>query len=213
MPRASRGPPRQCEEVLWAVWSGSARGSGWPQRLESAALRGGDAGRRADADLDAVLALFAAAERIEERFSGTRGVENFLAELEAQEIPADSLAERAVRGAAVRILTAHRAKGLQWRLVVVASVQDGLWPDLRRRGSLLQADRLERTGLVDAPPPAALLAEERRLFYVACTRARERLVITAVRSPLDDGPQPSRFVDDVRGFPSSPVTADQRPGT
>lgn len=195
------------EEVLWAVWSGTFRGSGWPQRLEAAALRGGDAGRRADNDLDAVLALFAAAQRIEDRFSGRRGLENFLAELEAQEIPADSLAEKGMRGPAVRILTAHRAKGLQWRLVVVAAVQDGLWPDVRRRGSLLQADRLEVSGLVPAPPPSSLLAEERRLFYVACTRAEERLVITAVRSPLDDGAQPSRFVDEVRG---RVVAADDR---
>jgi superfamily I DNA/RNA helicase/RecB family exonuclease len=190
------------EEALWAIWHSCQQrgGSGWPRRLEQAALRGGEGGRRADADLDAVLALFAAAERADDRFRGRgRDVGNFLAELEGQEIPADTLAERGVRGPAVRLLTAHRSKGLQWRFVVVAGVQDGAWPDLRRRGSLLQADRLDRAGLADAPPPSALLAEERRLFYVASTRAQERLVVTAVRSALDDGPQPSRFLAELAG--------------
>jgi RecB family exonuclease len=41
------------------------------------------------------------------------------------------------------------------------------------------------------------LVEERRLFYVACTRARERLVVTAVASGEDDGDQPSRFLDEL----------------
>ncbi len=42
-----------------------------------------------------------------------------------------------------------------------------------------------------------LLTEERRLFYVACTRARERLVVTAVASAEDDGDQPSRFLAEL----------------
>jgi len=192
------------EDALWAVWSGAAArgGTGWPQRLEAAALRGGEAGRRADSDLDAVLALFAAAERAEDRFGGRRGVTNFLADLREQQIPADTLADRGVRGPAVRVLTAHRAKGLQWRVVIVASVQEGTWPDLRRRGTLLAPDRLEHDGLVDSPPAAVLLAEERRLFYVACTRAREQLVVTAVSSSAADGDQPSRFLDDLLGRPA-----------
>ena len=49
----------------------------------------------------------------------------------AQQIPADTLAERGVRGSAVRLLTAHRSKGLEWDLVVVAHVQQEGWPDLR----------------------------------------------------------------------------------
>ena len=52
--------------------------------------------------------------------------------------------ESDLRGSAVRVLTAHRAKGLEWELVVVAGVQEGIWPDVRRRGSLLEADRLGR---------------------------------------------------------------------
>ena len=72
----------------------------------------------------------------------TLGVRDFCRRLVAQQIPADTLAERGVRGSAVRLLTAHRAKGLEWRLVVVAHVQQEGWPDLRRRTTLLRADRI-----------------------------------------------------------------------
>ncbi|WP_250403428.1 ATP-dependent helicase [Streptomyces cellostaticus] len=196
------------EEALWDLWQGTP----WPGRLERAARRGGAAGRNADRDLDAMCALFATAARAEERIGG-RGALNFLEEVEAQDIAADTLTRRAVRPDAVRLMTAHRAKGLEWRLVVVAGVQEGLWPDLRRRGSLLEADRIGRDGLAEPLTPGALLAEERRLFYVAATRARERLVVTAVKAPADDGDQPSRFLTelgveprDVTGRPRRPLS-------
>ncbi|WP_405642122.1 ATP-dependent helicase [Streptomyces uncialis] len=196
------------EEALWDLWEGTS----WPQRLERAARRGGASGRNADRDLDAVCALFAAASRAEER-TGGRGALNFLVETEAADIAADTLTRRAVRPDAVRLMTAHRAKGLEWRLVVVAGVQEGLWPDLRRRGSLLEADRIGRDGLAEPLTPGALLAEERRLFYVAAARARERLVVTAVKAPADDGDQPSRFLTelgveprDVSGRPRRPLS-------
>lgn len=191
------------EQALWVLWNGTP----WPGRLERAAQRGGPAGRNADRDLDAVCALFETAARAEER-GGHRGAVNFLEELQAQDIAADVLTTRAVRQDAVRLLTAHRSKGLEWRLVVVAGVQEGLWPDLRRRGSLLEADRIGRDGLAEPLGPGALLAEERRLFYVAATRARERLVVTAVRAAADDGDQPSRFLDELG---VAPVDVSQRP--
>ncbi|WP_079142182.1 ATP-dependent DNA helicase [Streptomyces sp. LUP30] len=192
------------EEALWDLWDGTP----WPARLERAARRGGAAGRNADRDLDAVCALFATAARAEER-TGGRGALNFLAEIEAEDIAADTLARRAVRPDAVRLMTAHRAKGLEWSLVVVAGVQEGLWPDLRRRGSLLEADRIGRDGLAEPLTPGALLAEERRLFYVAATRARERLVVTAVKAPADDGDQPSRFLTEL-GVELKDVTSRPR---
>jgi ATP-dependent exoDNAse (exonuclease V) beta subunit len=183
--------------VLWTLWAGTS----WSRRLRSAVERGGAGARLAHRDLDAVCALFEAAARTEEK-QGHTGVAAFLDELRAQEIPADTLAERGVRGDAVRLLTAHRAKGLEWRLVVVAGVQDGSWPNTQRRGSLLAAHRIGADGIVAELTRAELVAEERRLFYVACTRARERLVVTAVASADEDGDQPSRFLGEL-GVPFS----------
>ncbi|MFF4473024.1 ATP-dependent helicase [Streptomyces sp. NPDC001599] len=194
------------EEALWDLWDGTP----WPGRLERSARRGGAAGRNADRDLDAVCALFATAARAEER-TGGRGALNFLEEIDAEDIAADTLARRAVRPDAVRLMTAHRSKGLEWRLVVVAGVQEGLWPDLRRRGSLLEADRIGRDGLAEPLTPGALLAEERRLFYVAATRARERLVVTAVKAPADDGDQPSRFLTELGVEPADVAGRPRRP--
>ncbi|MEV0318719.1 ATP-dependent DNA helicase [Streptomyces sp. NPDC050659] len=194
------------EEALWELWDGTP----WPRRLERTARRGGAAGRNADRDLDAVCALFAYASRAEER-TGGRGALNFLEETEAQDIAADTLNRRAVRPDAVRLMTAHRSKGLEWRLVVVAGVQEGLWPDLRRRGSLLEADRIGGDGLAEPLTPGALLSEERRLFYVAATRARERLVVTAVKAPADDGDQPSRFLTELGVEPKDVTGRPRRP--
>ncbi|MFZ4234724.1 ATP-dependent helicase [Streptomyces murinus] len=194
------------EEALWDLWNGTP----WPGRLARTARRGGAAGRNADRDLDAVCALFATAARAEER-TGGRGALNFLAEIEAEDIAADTLTRRAVRPDAVRLMTAHRAKGLEWRLVVVAGVQEGLWPDLRRRGSLLEADRIGRDGLAEPLTPGALLAEERRLFYAAATRARDRLVVTAVKAPAEDGDQPSRFLTELGVEPKDVTGRPRRP--
>ncbi|WP_411090579.1 ATP-dependent helicase [Streptomyces sp. 049-1] len=204
--RARLAAGGSAEEALWDLWDGTP----WPTRLERSARRGGAAGRNADRDLDAVCALFATAARAEER-TGGRGALNFLEEIDAEDIAADTLTRRAVRPDAVRLMTAHRSKGLEWRLVVVAGVQEGLWPDLRRRGSLLEADRIGRDGLAEPLTPGALLAEERRLFYVAATRARERLVVTAVKAPADDGDQPSRFLTELGVEPTDVAGRPRRP--
>ncbi len=196
------------EEVLWTLWSGTE----WPVRLRRAASAGGPGALMAHRDLDAVCALFEAAARAEEQ-RGHTSVVSFLDTLVAQQIPADTLADRGVRGDAVRLLTAHRAKGLEWRLVVLAHVQEGSWPDLRRRTTLLHADELGVDGVVPPVTTRELLAEERRLFYVGVTRPRERLLVTAVSSPDDDGEQPSRFlaelgetVEHVQGRPGRPLS-------
>ncbi len=186
----SAGEP--AEQVLWTVWDGTR----WPTRLQAESEGDGDGSARANHDLDAVCALFAEAARAEER-EAHRSVAEVARALEAQQIPASSIAQSGDSGDAVQLMTAHRAKGLEWPLVVVAGVQDGEWPDLRARGSLLQGDRLSPDGVLPPPSPWAAAAEERRLFYVACSRAGSRLVVTAVASGSDEGDQPSRFVGEL----------------
>ncbi len=190
--RAAAAPGSTVEDVLWALWQASGLGPRW----QRACHRPGQVGAGAHRDLDAVVALFDAAARFVDR-TPRLGHRAFLDHVRSQQIPADSLSARAASGDAVRVLTAHAAKGLEWDLVVVAGVQEGSWPDLRVRGSLLGSERLVDLAAGLDPrtlsPVSALRDEEWRLFYVAVTRARRRLLVTAVDSP--DGVVPSPLLD------------------
>ncbi|MBO9554315.1 UrvD/REP family ATP-dependent DNA helicase [Cellulomonas sp.] len=190
-------PGADAQTVLWALWHAAGTAEAWRR----SALAGGAAGERADRDLDAVLALFRAAETFVDRMpQSAPGA--FVEWLQAQDLPSDSLAARA-RRQAVPVLTPAGAAGQEWQLVVVAGVQEGVWPDLRLRDSLLGAQALvdvvegravhgADAGAQAAAARAAVLADELRSFAVACSRARGTLVVTAV---AEADQQPSPFLD------------------
>ena len=135
--RAAIKADGNAEDVLWTIWDASGLAPQWQQ----ASAAGGAAGAAADRDLDAVLALFDKAAHFADTMPpGSPGL--FADSLAGQEIVGDTLAERAVRDDCVRVLTAHRSKGLEWDVVVVAGVQEETWPDLRLRGSVLGAGEL-----------------------------------------------------------------------
>jgi len=193
--------------VAWRLW----QGTDWPKRLASEAARSGALGSRADADLDALCAFFETAAEADRR-GGPAGVRAFVAELGAQQIPADRQRESGRRRRGVEVLTAHRARGREWDLVVVAGVQEGSWPAGRRLSTLLDASTLTSEGLGPGADPRELLAAERRLFHLACSRARGRLVVTATAGTQGENDTPSRFLAELgvplltASAPASPVT-------
>jgi superfamily I DNA/RNA helicase/RecB family exonuclease len=217
--RAADRDGASAEEVLWRLWQASGLAARWA----AVSAHPGPAGAQADRDLDAVVALFDAAARYTDRLPGGGSVEGFAEYVADLRIPGDSLAPRAPQGEAVAVLTAHSSRGRQWRVVAVPAVQEGSWPDPRLRGTLLGVERLvdEVAGIMDGvggarsgsdtvlSRTAPLLAEERRLFYLACTRAAERLYVSAVRG---EDEQPSRFLDELDPDPTAHPDAGSAEG-
>lgn len=215
--RAARRKGEGLEEILWAVWTGSTLERRWVGQSE----RGGAVGMQADRDLDAVVGLFEAAAAYVDRLPHAT-IEGFVEYLEQQEIPQDN-APHTDPGEAVTIVSAHGSAGREWDTVVVAGVQEGIWPNLRPRGTLLGVEDMvdllagvRGTG-ERVSRAAPLLAEERRLLLVACGRARRSLLVTAVESVTGDQDlTPSRFLaeldaDTDRGEPGR-VPAPVDPG-
>jgi ATP-dependent exoDNAse (exonuclease V) beta subunit len=107
-----------------------------------------------------------------------------------------------VRPDFVEILTVHSAKGRQWDLVAIAGLQEGTWPNLKQRSTLLGAERLvERDRNPDIPRDQldviaanGLMQDEQRLFHVGLTRATQTLLITAVQR---EDEEPSQFFEAI----------------
>ncbi|MHA7268829.1 ATP-dependent helicase [Arthrobacter sp. HLT1-20] len=198
-------PGANAETVLWALWDACDSSGTW----ESQALRGGPTGIRADRDLDAVMALFQTAERYVDQLPGS-SPQQFLDYLMSQELPMDTLAARAQRSDAVEILTPASAAGREWPVVIVAGLQEGVWPNTRLRGELLGSQLLVDVLEMGAQAarqiePAARLRDirydELRSFAAAMSRASEKLILTAAAG---HDLQPSQFVD--LAAPYIPVT-------
>jgi superfamily I DNA/RNA helicase len=190
-------------DLLWAIWNNAVTSDNQKvsEAWRAAALRGGSRGASADRDLDAMIQLFDTAARHIERFPGTKP-ELFLAEIARETIAADLITARGVRPDVVEILTVHSAKGRQWSHVAVAGVQEGAWPNLKQRSSLLGAERLvERVRhgdelaqvALDMIAAASLAEDEARLFHVATTRAYSSLLVTAIAR---EDETPSIFFED-----------------
>lgn len=184
------------EEILWNIWSAT----NLDRHLLAVSLRGGAAGSQADRDLDSVMALFdAAGDWVERR--PTASIDSFIAHIREQELPTGVRDRRLATPEAVSIVTAHATSGQEWDTVVVCGVQEGQWPTLGETGTLFGQEELVDLiddGIEPGTPisrAAERLAEERRLFGMATSRATRALYITAVEAPdAEEALEPSRFV-------------------
>jgi superfamily I DNA/RNA helicase/RecB family exonuclease len=207
--------------VIWAAWAAlDVAGD-----LRAAALAGSATD---DADLDAVIALLRAAQSFTERLPSATTLA-FIESLEAQEFAADVLGARGQAHDAVAFATPASAVGREWEFVVVAGLEEGAWPNLRLRDSVLGSQRLAEAlgaGRAGADERASgqrdlrqarkeVLDDETRALLVAVSRARRRLLVTCVR---DGERMPSRFVPaiaaaagvDVVDASGAPMVADLR---
>ena len=191
--RASDGT---IEDLLWLAWDRSRLAKPWHDQ----ALGSGPVAAEADRNLDAVVALFTAAKRFAERRPDAPAFE-FLSEVLDAEVPEDVLTPRRSDDA-VLVTTPSGAVGLEFRTVVVAALQDGVWPNLRARGSLLEPQNLLRAlrssgdgadrdaGERAIDDRKLVLDDELRMFALAVSRASERVVLSAV---ANDDEQRSMF--------------------
>lgn len=199
--RIVRNKTALADDLLWTIWDNALTSDG--EKISTAwrkqSLRPGIRGAGADRDLDAMIQLFESAQRYSERFP-LSGPSAFIAEIATEDIAGDVITAKGARPDCVEILTVHSAKGREWEIVAIAGLQEGSWPNLRQRSSLLGAERLVERGRHPDIPRAqldviaanGLLQDEERLFYVALTRSKKQLFITAVQR---DDEEPSQFFE------------------
>ena len=147
--------------------------SGWLARMSKAATA------RDEAEVQNISKFF---RRIQDaskalRYDNVRELVKHLdALIDAGEDPA--VAEAEVETPAVRVLTVHKAKGLEFPVVFLVNLVQGKFPVQKRRDQLELPTELLRDLL---PSGDFHTQEERRLFYVGMTRARRELFFTSAR--------------------------------
>ena len=165
-------------------------------------------GRRRMANVRKLMRL--AREFEAEQGRDLRGFIDSIAERDAIQTREGEAALEAEALDAVRLMTIHRAKGLEFPVVCLADLgKDGRDDDgalrisddgsvglrlARLGGGAIQSERLER---IKAEQRSAAEEEERRIFYVACTRAEEHLVLSGA-TDLERRPEPAELNEPMR---------------
>ena len=112
---------------------------------------------------------------------------------------------------AVTVTTIHRAKGREWPTVIIARMNEGVFPvDVKTRKHLGTVNSLVTDGANHTDyhlekrnhvarheeEDVGVIEEERRLAYVAITRASDELILSSIRHNGDEFTEPSRFIEE-----------------
>ena len=178
------------EDLLWMAWSNSSPSKTWPNSSLGAEEIALQVGR----NLDSVVALFAAASRYVERNPNGNAAE-FIEQQLGLRLPEDTLGTSSNSANTVSLLTPAGLIGRQFKIVALAHMQEGIWPNLKPRSSLLGAtafDALMRDpGFDIKTQQRSELPSELRMLYKAVGAATEKLLVTAIDTEEE---QASQFV-------------------
>ncbi len=148
-----------------------------------------------------------------ERVAVVASVQNYVANLPTLRSAETSFEDASlqVSDTVLNVLSVHRAKGLEWDTVYIVDCSEGSFPLKRRSGGLeIPLELRSSTTLADEH-----LLEERRLMYVAVTRARHELILTHADSHGGSAVRkPSRFLTEMAAFDgesSMPIVENTTP--
>jgi superfamily I DNA/RNA helicase len=188
---------------FWGVWRRSRFYAELVARSRS------DLGDPANRELDALVAFARALGRFVERRRGRGTLEEYLDAITRADFGADPwLPPERARPDAVQVLSFHSARGREWDVVAVCGVVDGAIPKGRRAQGLFDPYFLEATSALERDRRNE--AEDRRVFYVALTRARKQCLVTTSPGATRKG-EPSRYLAELDGDLPEVAAESDRP--
>ena len=161
------------------------------------------------AEIVAVLARF---QQEALSYMGVYGPDlgSFLHHIELLHVLGIVLPGPSLRSTGVQIMTGHATKGLEYPVVILASLAGKRFPLERLTHTPLLPETLfpecapyltlpsaEQTEAIERYEREQLVRDERRLFYVACTRTKERLILTYATSYAEKPAVPSVFLEEL----------------
>ena len=179
------------EDLLWQFWNASGLAKSWHEL----SLGVSEVAVQTNRNLDAVVGLFAAANRYVERNPAGSAAE-FVAQQLTLGLPEDSLGLNDGHRSAVQLVTPAGLIGKRFKVIALPQLIEGVWPNLRPRSSLLGSTALDALIKKRIDNPNELnrseLPDELRMLHKAVGAASEKLLISVAES---EDTQVSQFVN------------------